>query len=117
MTLAFILTMPNVGSWNGKWSGEGNLYAITRQANRAQVNRMAGRSWHYSWSDGWSASVECRLVKGGEITKLRKASRGFCGYEWMVDSIILRDCIKADHEIETVTNCCETAVNAPPSPL
>ena len=29
-TLAFVLTMPNIGSWNGKWSGEGNFYAITR---------------------------------------------------------------------------------------
>lgn len=24
--VAFILTMPNVGSWNNKWSGEGKVY-------------------------------------------------------------------------------------------
>lgn len=103
MTLAFILTMPNVGSWNEKWSGAANLYAITRSANRAQTERLAGRNWRYSWSDGWGANVECRLVKGGEIRKLHAASQGFCGYEWMVDSIFLRDCIKADHEIEPAT--------------
>ncbi len=100
MTLAFFLSMPNVGSWNGKWSGEGTLYAITRKVNPAQAVRMDGRSWHYSWSDGWGANVACRLVKGSEIRQIRKNSKGFCGYDWMVESILVRDCIKADHEVK-----------------
>ena len=100
MTLAFILTMPGCGSWNGKWSGEGKLYAITKKMSDAEGSRFAGRSWSYGWPDGWRARVECRAVFGIELRKLRAASEGFCGYEWMVDSILARDCIKADHELK-----------------
>lgn len=46
MLIQFTLSMPNVGSWNGKWSGRENLYAV------------------------------------------RKASMGFCGYGWMIDSTV-----------------------------
>lgn len=28
--IAFILTMPNIGSWNGRWSGENDLHAIVK---------------------------------------------------------------------------------------
>ena len=27
MILSFTLSMPNIGSWNGKWTGSKNLYA------------------------------------------------------------------------------------------
>ena len=30
----FILTMPKNNSWNGKWTGEGNLYAYSQVAFR-----------------------------------------------------------------------------------
>ncbi|MBK7381654.1 MAG: hypothetical protein IPJ03_22200 [Ignavibacteriales bacterium] len=32
--LAFILTMPGKGSWDGKWSGEGKLYCETRSLEK-----------------------------------------------------------------------------------
>jgi hypothetical protein len=28
MTLLFTLSMPNRGSWNGRWSGENNFYGL-----------------------------------------------------------------------------------------
>lgn len=101
MTLAFILTMPGCGSWNGKWSGEGQLFAATRKVNDTTAARILTRGYYsYSWTDGWRAGIEVKAVKGNELRKLRKHSQGFCGYDWMIDSILERDSIKADHEIK-----------------
>lgn len=92
MILSFTLTMPNVGSWNGKWTGEGNLYAITRRfTGRDKVNAekiLEKGSFYYDFGDGWGAAIEVRRVYAQEAVKIRRNSQGFCGYEWMVDSII-----------------------------
>lgn len=95
--VSFTLTMPNVASWNGKWSGEGMGYFITRsfpdkseQANKIK-ELLAGRShqdFYYRWDDGWGANVCMEISNAASCRKLRKKSAGFCGYDWMVDSII-----------------------------
>ena len=84
--LLFILTMPNVGSWNGKWTGEGRVYARARNAK--QYPDCKEGSYHYSWGDGWGANVEVRKVTVAEANKYIKKTAGFCGYDWMIDSII-----------------------------
>ena len=85
----FVLSMPRVGSWNGRWSGAGKHYAIVRELTPEQVAALGieqdYRGWGYCWDDNWSARVTARVVPKGE--RLRK-SDGFCGYEWMVDSIL-----------------------------
>jgi len=93
-TLAFELSMPNVGSWNGKWTGAGTYYAVFRNlgrgkgaAEKAQKLIEKG-SFHYNFGDGWSARINVREVSGRELTVLRRRSRGFYGYEWMVSSIL-----------------------------
>ena len=85
MRLAFMLSMPGVSSWNGKWTGEGKCYAIVRTTGRAD---LAGRSFGHNFGDGWFASVGVEVVPAAEARKLRRKSDGFCGYDWMVDSII-----------------------------
>lgn len=107
-TLCFTLTMPNRGSWNGRWSGENDYYAVTRVLPRKGAGRdaalqLVGRSFHYSWSDGWGANVSVRLIDGREASVVRKRSKGFCGYEWMVDSLLKRGRILADHELSDPT--------------
>ncbi len=93
MILCFTLSMPNVGSWNGKWSGEDNLYArIVNFGNSkkgiARADYIRGRSpFRYNFGDGWSANVSVEVVGAREAARLRKASKGFCGYDWMIDSI------------------------------
>lgn len=84
--IAFILTMPQVNSWNHKWSGEENLYAKVHTLGKKEDNVVG--YYRYSWSDGWGAAVEARRVTAVEARKMRKASKGFCGYDWMIDSII-----------------------------
>ena len=97
MTLAaFTLGMPGKASWNGRWSGEGKLYAIVRRVTNPPVELFGYHS--YSWSDGWCASVEVRVVDSKEAAKLRKRSAGFCGYDWMVDSLLMDGRILAPHE-------------------
>jgi hypothetical protein len=93
MTLAFILSMPNRASWNGRWSGENDIYAIVKsfpgkKRGAHAANLVAQRFFSYDFGDGWRASVEVRSVNGTESRQLRKRSKGFCGYNWMVDSII-----------------------------
>jgi hypothetical protein len=85
--IAFILTMPNRGSWNGRWSGENDLHAIVK-TERSVPKDIIGKSFWYNWDDGWSACVSVEKVDCREGNKLRQKSRGFCGYNWMVDSLI-----------------------------
>ena len=83
VNLIFTLSMPNVGSWNGKWSGTSNSYAVKRKVNRKIVESLIGKSFYYNFGDGWGANVSVKTVKNRE-----KVSGKFCGYDWMIDSII-----------------------------
>jgi hypothetical protein len=88
--LAFKLSMPNVGSWNGRWSGENDLYVRTRKFKNKELEEspIEERNYHYSFGDGWSANVNVVQIDSKERTKLERKSRGFAGYDWMIDSII-----------------------------
>ena len=50
----------------------------------------------YSKIFGWGANVEVKIVKADEAANLRRKTEGFCGYEWMIDSILKRDAITAE---------------------
>lgn len=100
MNVCFTLTMPGVGSWNGRWSGEGNLYAKIVKIGDARAHELDGKSFNYFWTDGWVACVSCKIVDGKESRRVRKQSQGFCGYDWMIDSIRFRGEIKASHELK-----------------
>jgi hypothetical protein len=92
MILAFTLTMPNNNAWDGKWSGGGKLYVETRAFRSGKDKQIAAnladRNFYYNFGDGWGANVEVTEVDSGEAQKLRNKSSGFCGYEWMIESII-----------------------------
>lgn len=84
----FKLTMPNVGSWNNKWSGEGNLYCISRKLSKPIEKELDGKNFFYRWEDGWTAQISCTMMSATEARRLTKKSKGFYGYNWMVDSIL-----------------------------
>jgi hypothetical protein len=86
MIVAYILTMPNNNSWNGKWTGDGKLYVRTR-SYRNEKKAPAEGDHYYNFGDGWGANVQVRHVERGEATRLKNRSKGFCGYEWMIDEI------------------------------
>ena len=90
--LSFTLSMPNVGSWNGKWSGEKYLYAIVKNMGTSkkaeELTKDLVGGYYYSFGDGWCARVSVEKITSSEARVIRRKSSGFCGYEWMVKSII-----------------------------
>lgn len=90
MIVSFELSMPGRNSWNGKWSGEANYYAIFKSFRVTPKKPLPFKlgSYGYNFGDGWHANVAVREVTSSAARSLRKQSRGFCGYDWMVESII-----------------------------
>ena len=92
MILCFELTMPNRGSWNGRWSGEDDKHYIIRAyRTKAEIEKYSyldGKDFWHRWDDGWTACISCSIIDSKEAAKRRKQSKGFCGYDWMVQSIL-----------------------------
>lgn len=93
MILSFELTMPNVGSWNGKWSGAAKKYYKHRTVGVQQIRQLLGpdkkrRSFYYNFGDGWGANVFVEQVSAREKSRRERVSAGFYGYEWMISSIL-----------------------------
>jgi hypothetical protein len=100
--ICFELTMPNRGSWNGQWSGQDRRHFIFKSVSNsffeANKDKLIG-SWHHRWEDGWSANVAGKLITPEEKRKLSKVNAGFCGYGWMVESIMLVGGIYCEREL------------------
>lgn len=98
MLLEFKLSMPNVGSWNGKWTGESNYHArvfnFTQRygkgtaAEEKAKNILGKNSYYYSFGDGWGMSISVTEIDSKEAAKIRKKTVGFCGYDWAIESIL-----------------------------
>lgn len=91
--LAFFLSMPNVGSWDSKWSGVNNLYCVVhnytgKKRQEAAQKILKNSPYYYNFGNGWSASIEVKAVDSVEVRKLKKNSSGFAGYDWMISSIM-----------------------------
>ena len=88
MLICYELAIPRVNTWNGRWSGEGNLYARVRSYGKPEGERILSKSQYgYRWDDGWAARVSVRRVTAQEAKRIRRKSKGFLNYDWMIDSI------------------------------
>lgn len=98
----FILTMPGVNTWNGKWTGSDKLYAraITHvKYGKALFPKLEEKSYGYNFGDGWYAKIEVEFTTPTIARQITKKSSGFCGYDWMIDSICKYGKIQIDeHE-------------------
>jgi hypothetical protein len=85
----FSLTMPVVKSWNGRWSGADEPHYEVRNVSRKTVEKLgimdAPKSWSYRFDDGWVAEVTAQI---SNPSMPKAPSAGFCGYDWMIDSIL-----------------------------
>lgn len=105
MILSFELGMHNNNSWNGRWSGENAYYAKAinfgrgKSANDKAKEILDKGYFYYNFGDGWCASVTVEEVDSREAAKIRRKSKGFCGYDWMITSIIEKCCINPNKEI------------------
>ena len=93
MLLCFKLSMPNIGSWNGKWTGERKFYAKvinfgrSKEADERAKAILAKGYYHYDFGDGWAAGISVSQVDAKEAARIRRKSSGFRGYDWMIESI------------------------------
>ena len=97
--IAFILSMPNRGSWNGRWSQEDKLH-VRIYDQRLVPKAYWNKDFYYTWNDGWTACVKVRQVSAAEGRRFREKSSGFCGYDWMIQSILKNGKIVLDKEKE-----------------
>ena len=95
--VVFTLTMPRRGSWNNKWSGDGDIYA-TVLPNRKVPQQVIGQSFYYRWDDGWTACVSVEKLDCKEANKIMRQSKGFIGYDWMIRSILKYGEIRSEIE-------------------
>lgn len=97
--IVFELTMPNRGSWNGRWSGENSRYIrVKSEKSIPNIDKIINKDFYYTWDDGWTACISTIKTSSKEARKLEKESSGFCGYDWMIDSIInYHKIIKPNH--------------------
>ena len=91
----FRLNMTSIPTWNESWSGEKKNLTIVRTLTSEKLKSLgitedSLSSWTYSWSDGWRARVDATILPKG---KRAAKSDGFCGYDWMVQSIITKGLI------------------------
>ena len=89
--IVFELTMPNRGSWNNKWSGDGRRFIRCRSElgfSKETLKNIVNKDFTYSWNDGWTACVSVRKTDCRTAKKMMRDSAGFCGYDWMISSII-----------------------------
>jgi hypothetical protein len=100
MILVFKLSMPSSAAWDGKWSGAGKFYAKVENLGRSNKATERGNKiveecpYRYDFGDGWVASISVTEVNAKGARAARKASQGFCGYDWMVTNILLYGSIK-----------------------
>ena len=107
MLISFELTMPNRGSWNGKWTCEDNKYYIIQNISKrfiygqkhfeTLIDKLSD-NFYYRWEDGWGANVCVQIIDSSTAKKRIKISKGFCGYNWMVTSILHHGIIQTETE-------------------
>lgn len=96
MILSFTLSMPSNNAWNGRWSGESKLFARTKNFGRTKRGEQKAKQvmdknrYYYNFGDGWTACVSVAQVTAAEAASIRRKTMGFCGYDWMISSIIER---------------------------
>jgi len=89
--IKYELSMPNVGSWNGRWTGENRYHVVVRRYKTRDENTqkiLNCKYCDYNFGDGWCARISIGEVENSvEAKRENKKSLGFYGYEWMIDSI------------------------------
>ena len=106
--IVFTLTMHRVGTWNGKWTGRGSLYCRCKDERKVSKECWNG-DFRYNFRDGWTACVTTQRMSASEARKLERKSRGFCGYDWMIDSIIECNEIITPEERQNRLHCAEVS--------
>lgn len=97
-TVLFEYHPANIGSWDGKWSGSGKVFAKLKSISKEQKEKLEqmgfsiqkgdSHSFHYDFWDGWSCNVIMKVGTKKEFQSIMKQSQGFLGYDWMIKDIL-----------------------------
>jgi hypothetical protein len=83
MRVKFTLSMPSNNSWDGKWSGASrNYFKVLEVSEKKAADIISKGRFTYNFGDGWIACIKAERANGRQ-----PKSDGFCGYDWMIDSI------------------------------
>lgn len=87
-----------IGSWDGKWSGEGSVFAkevlLTKERKQhleslgIDCKKGVKHKFSHDFGDGWVAEINMTVGNKKDFKEIMKASQGFMGYEWLIDSIL-----------------------------
>ena len=66
----------------------GNKLYIRCIDEREVPNEYWGQSFTYTFEDGEIATITLTQFPAKEAKRLQRKSNGFCGYDWMIRSII-----------------------------
>ena len=93
--LSFEITMPNVGSWNGVWTGAKKAHFSFKKLSKKDaenfMKKEKERNFFYDFGDGWSANICAKITTSKEKAKIQRANAGFMGYDWMLGEIFKYD--------------------------
>lgn len=89
MRLIAELSMPSNSSWSGRWSLDGDKFTKVFKNNIKEKDMNFIGNYSYNFGDGWRANVEIR-----EALPRERVTNKFCGYDWMLNSIIKHGEIK-----------------------
>ena len=100
MILKAVLTMPNVGSWDGKWHKTVDEYSKEVKILKGAIpdetyNKLKNGeeiSGYYNFGDGWGANVTIKR-KNKE-----KVSGNFSSYSWMIKTLLKDGFIHTDYK-------------------
>lgn len=82
MILEFTLTMPNKGSWNGRWTGDNAGHRVYRNVPKSHALKLLEQEdFYHEFGDGWMACVSVTKSK-------RKKDTYFRGRLYMVNELI-----------------------------
>ena len=81
MRLIAELTMPNVGSWNGQYTGAKDKKTVVFDTSTKTYGNLIG-SYYYDFGDGWGANVQIR-----EALPRERVTNKFSTYHWMLKEI------------------------------
>jgi hypothetical protein len=102
INLIFRLSMPGTGPNGERWNSDNRVHALIRPVPRnlkstENANKLlAAKSWRYDFGDGWIAQVDVEQGTQQTVHRARRLSQGFCGYDWMVASILEHGEIKSN---------------------
>ena len=102
MILCFSLSMPNVGSWDGKWTAANRPHIRCKTVSPKKAEAILKKPYYYyNFGDGWGANIGVEPVDAKKRRQIDRRSAGFCGYEWMIDSIIDKQTIEVPQSLNT----------------